>query len=161
MNVIRAKLSNPGRPDAAPVEIDFPVRDYEETYRRLAAAGMTSAIERESRVSSIESGFRALEGLWGREVNADELDYLAKRLDSFSDAEARQFEGVAAAKGYADIEDLINLTFCCQQATVISDFSNLRAIGKEHYLNTHGGSAPVSVIDSLDGAEEARELIME
>jgi hypothetical protein len=44
---------------------------------------------------------------------------------------------------------------------VISDFSDLNAVGKQHYLNTHGGSAPVSVIDALDGAEEARELILE
>ena len=159
MYVIKARLSNPARAEAQPVEIEFPIKDYEETYMRLAAAGMTNAVVRESRVASLDSSYHALNGLWGTEVNADELDYLAKRLDSFSDREARQFEGVAAAKGIADIEGLINLTFSCTQATVISDFSNLNAVGKEHYLNTHGGSAPVAVIDALDGADEARTLI--
>ena len=37
--------------------------------------------------------------------------------------------------------DLINLSFCCQQATVITDFSDLEAVGRNHYLNTHGGCA--------------------
>ena len=34
-----------------------------------------------------------------------------------------------------ELKDLINLTFCCQQATVITDFSDLAAIGRDHYMN--------------------------
>lgn len=29
-----------------------------------------------------------------------------------------------------DIKDSINLTYCCQQATVITDFSDLEAVGR-------------------------------
>lgn len=71
------------------------------------------------------------------DINVDELDYLTKRLDSFSDHELQQFQAMAAKNGYFKLKDLINLTFSCQQVTVISDFSDLEAIGRQHFLNTH------------------------
>ena len=58
-----------------------------------------------------------------------------------------------------ELKDLINLTFCCQQATVITDFSDLAAIGRDHYMNLHGGSAKTEELDALDGEETARRLI--
>ena len=58
-----------------------------------------------------------------------------------------------------ELKDLINLTFCCQQATVITDFSDLAAIGRDHYMNLHGGSASVDELNKLDGEETARQLI--
>ena len=50
----------------------------------------------------------------------DELDCLAKRLDSFDTGETAQFQSMAEKLDLHSITDLINLTFCCQQATVIS-----------------------------------------
>jgi hypothetical protein len=38
-----------------------------------------------------------------------------------------------------DIADFINLTFCCQRATVITDFSDLERIRKSHVLTLNGG----------------------
>ena len=58
-----------------------------------------------------------------------------------------------------DVKDLINLTFCCQQATVITDFSNLEAVGRDHYMNTHGGCAGIQELEALDGTETAILLI--
>ncbi len=58
-----------------------------------------------------------------------------------------------------ELKDLINLTFCCQQATVITDFSDLAAVGRDHYMNLHGGSASVDELNKLDGEETARQLI--
>ena len=60
---------------------------------------------------------------------------------------------------YCLLKDLINLTFCCQQATVITDFSDLAAIGRDHYMNLHGGSASVDELNALDGKGTARQLI--
>ena len=57
------------------------------------------------------------------------------------------------------MKDLINLTFCCQQATVITDFSNLEAVGRDHYMNTHGGCAGIQELEALDGTETAILLI--
>ena len=58
-----------------------------------------------------------------------------------------------------ELKDLINLTFCCQQATLITDFSDLAAIGRDHYMNPHGGSASVDELNKLDGEETTRQLI--
>ena len=47
--------------------------------------------------------------------------------------------------------DLINLTFCCQQATVITDFSDLEAAGREHCMNLKNCCAGVGELENLDG----------
>jgi len=92
-------------------------------------------------------------------VNVEELNYLAKRLESFDTGEAAQFQAMAHKLKLFELKDLINLTFCCQQATVITDFSDLAAIGRDHYMNLHGGSASVDELNALDGEETARRLI--
>ena len=56
--------------------------------------------------------------------------------------------------------DFINLTFCCQQATVITSFSDLEDIGKAHILTLHGGHMPVDELEQVDGRAEALELIL-
>ena len=92
-------------------------------------------------------------------VNVEELNYLAKRLDSFDSGEAAQFQAMAHKLELFELKDLINLTFCCQQATVITDFSDLAAVGRDHYMNLHGGSASVDELNALDGKGTARQLI--
>ena len=89
----------------------------------------------------------------------DELDYLAKRLDSFNESEKSQFQAMAHKLELAGIKDLINLTFYCQQATVITNFSDLEAIGRAHYMNIHGGCTVGEALAGLDGYETALLLI--
>ena len=57
------------------------------------------------------------------------------------------------------IRDFINLTFCCQQATVISDFSDLERAGKNHALTINGGMMPTSEFNRVDGQAAALDLI--
>ena len=57
--------------------------------------------------------------------------------------------------------DLINLTFSCQQVTVITDFSDLEQVGREHYMVLNGGCASKEELDNLDGYETALLLIDE
>ena len=89
----------------------------------------------------------------------EELNYLAKRLDSFDMGEAAQFQAMAHKMELSELKDLINLTFCCQHTTVITDFSDLAAVGRDHYMNLHGGCATVTELEALDGEETARQLI--
>ena len=58
-----------------------------------------------------------------------------------------------------DIRDLINLTFCCQRATVITNFSDLERIGRTHRLNLSGGAMPTEEYAKLNGRAEALRLI--
>lgn len=103
--------------------------------------------------------YPTLRCLEGSKVNIDELDYLAKRLDGFDAVEVSQFQAMADKLKLTDMKDLINLTFSCQQATVIADFSDLESVGRAHYMNTHDGCASVEELDNLDGEETAILLI--
>ncbi len=87
------------------------------------------------------------------------MDYLIKRLDSFTDQEIAQFQGAAVSYDYFNIDDLINLTFSCQEVTVITDFSDLEEIGQDHFMNLNGGTASIDELNQLDGTETALLLI--
>ena len=63
--------------------------------------------------------------------------------------------------GKLNMTGLINLTFCCQEATVITDFSDLEGIGRAHYMNLYGGGASIEELEQLDGVETALLLITE
>ncbi len=89
-----------------------------------------------------------------------EYGQVTRRLDSFDDYEAAQFQAMAVRLGTFDMADFINLTFCCQQATVITSFSDLEGIGKAHILTLHGGHMPVDELEQVDGRAEALKLIL-
>ena len=116
-------------------------------------------VKADCKVEEIDSFYTALKRVEMLTVNVEELNYLAKRLDSFETGEAAQFQAMAHKLELFELKDLINLTFCCQQATVITDFSDLAAIGRDHYMNLHGGSASVDELNTLDGKGIARQLI--
>ena len=73
--------------------------------------------------------------------------------------EISQFQAMAEKLNLTSMKDLINLTFCCQQATVITDFTNLKEVGRDHYMNIHGGCASMEELEQLDGVETAVLLI--
>ena len=80
-------------------------------------------------------------------------------LDSFDVGESSQFQVMAEKLNLTSMKALINLTFCCQQATVITDFTNLKEVGRDHYMNIHGGCASMEELEQLDGEETAILLI--
>ena len=66
---------------------------------------------------------------------------------------------MAVKLGTFDMTDLINLTFCCQQATVITDFSDLDAVGRHHIMSINGGCTP-SKLAQTDLRMKALKLIL-
>ena len=159
--VLKAVLSSAQHPEYGQITVPFPIPDekYDRMIELLEPLEIGDALRQDCRVDELDSFYTVLNRLVGSLVNFDELDYLAKRLDSFDDGEVAQFQGMACKLGVSNIKDFINLTFCCQQATVITDFSDLAAIGRDHYMNLHGGSASVDELNALDGEETARQLI--
>lgn len=137
--------------------IPFPIprEDFDHCIELLEALEIGKVSARDCHVDEINSTWPILGRLEGTNVDLDELDYLAKRLDSFDDGEAAQFQAMTEALDLTDMKDLINLTFCCQQTTVITDFSDLDAVGRDHYMNIHGGCARVQELEALDGTETA------
>ena len=159
--MIRAVLGNPNHPEYGVATIPFPIpRDqYAHCVELLEALEIGDAVKADCKVERIDSFYTVLKRTEMLTVNVEELNYLAKRLDSFDTGEAAQFQAMAHKLELFELKDLINLTFCCQQATVITDFSDLAAVGRSHYMNLHGGSASADELNALDGEETARQLI--
>ena len=159
--MIQAVLGNPHHPEYGVATIPFPIpRDqYAHCMELLEALEIGDAVKADCKVEKIDSFYTVLKRTEMLTVNVEELNYLAKRLDSFDTGEAAQFQAMAHKLELFELKDLINLTFCCQQATVITDFSDLAAVGRDHYMNLHGGSASVDELNALDGEGTARRLI--
>ena len=159
--MIRAVLSNPSHPEYGVATIPFPIpRDqYAHCMELLEALEIGDTVKADCKVEEIDSFYTVLKRTEMRTVNVEELNYLAKRLDGFDTGEAAQFQAMAHKLELFELKDLINLTFCCQQATVITDFSDLAAVGRDHYMNLHGGCAKTEELVALDGKGTARQLI--
>ena len=159
--IMHAVLGNPDHLEYGVATIPFPIPkdQYDYCMEMLEALEIGDPHKKDCKVQAIDSFYSVLKITENLRVNLDELDYLARRLESFDVGEAAQFQAMAHKLELFELKDLINLTFCCQQATVITDFSNLEAIGRDHYMNLHGGCANTQELEALDGAETARLLI--
>ena len=159
--IIHAVLGNPNHPEYGAATIPFPIPhdQYAHCMELLEALEIGDAVKADCQVQEINSFYSALKRTEMLPVNVEELNYLAKRLDSFDVGEAAQFQAMAHKLELSELKDLINLTFCCQEATIITDFSDLAAVGRDHYMNLHGGCAKTAELDALDGEETARRLI--
>lgn len=157
--MLQVVLSNKDHMEYGVVTVPFPIPEdqYDDITRMLEALHIGSELSPDCMV---ESDWPVLRLLTGQEINLDELDYLAKRLDGISPYEKTQFQAAAERYGLSQVTDLINLTFCCDQATVIVDFSDLEQVGRIHYLTLNGG-ATREEMESLDGYETALLLINE
>jgi len=124
--IIHTVIGNRTHPEYGVASIPFPIptEEYPCIIEMLEALEVGDVLKSDCHIAELESPLPVLKCLEDTDVNVDELDYLAKRLDSFSDHEFRQFQAMAAKNGYYKLKDLINLTFSCQQVTVISDFSD-------------------------------------
>lgn len=113
--VLKAALRNEHCPEYGVVTIPFPIprEGYDSTIQMLKGLDIGDVIRQDCTVEEIQGGWPVLQRLEGTQVNLDELDYLAKRLDSFDTGEAAQFQGMACKLNLTDMKDLINLTFSC------------------------------------------------
>ncbi|WP_300756167.1 hypothetical protein [uncultured Oscillibacter sp.] len=159
--VIKAVLSHPQHPEHGQITIPFPIPDsqYDSIIEKLQAMDLGFSINRDCMVNEVDSYYGVLDALKDTLVNIDQLDYLAKRLDSFCTGEDTRFQAMADKLNLTHIEDFINLTFCCQQTTVITDFSDLEKIGKDHVMTLNGGGMPMEQYEAIDGRTEALRLI--
>ena len=159
--IIHAVLGNPNHPEygVATIPCPIPHDQYAHCMELLEALEIGDALKADCQLEEIDSFYSVLKRTEELTVNVEELNYLAKRLDSFDIGEAAQFQAMVHKLELSELRDLINLTFCCQETTVITDFSDLAAVGRDHYMNLHGGCATVAELEALNGEETARRLI--
>ena len=93
-----------------------------------------------------------------RFVNLDELNYLAKRFDSFCESEEKRYFEAMKHESFTELPDLINLTFNLSRYTLIRDVSDMGRIGREYLMN-RDGCIPAHDDDNPEYAEIGRNLM--
>lgn len=140
------------------IDIRFPISESE----LFAKLGEIHAIEGKD---APESAF-VTEVYWPEEfsmlkdrfANLDELNYLARRMESFDYHEYDQFLiGITKLENPTE-KDLINLTFNLDHFTLCKDVSNYGKIGREYVMNTEG-AVPTHDEDDPKYAAIGKELI--
>ena len=86
--VLKAVLSNPLHPEYGQVTVPFPIPSdqYDQTIETLQTMDLGFSRNRDCRVVDLDSSYPVLRTLTDTMVNVDQLDYLAKRLDSFAES---------------------------------------------------------------------------
>gem|GEM_PF-149289 len=136
MKKITAKLQSIHNPELGWVSISFPAGE-EELNGQLAKIGVPISTERNCKLSLPKDEITPFAPLDGQTVNADELNYLAMRLDSFDGYEIIQFQAGAFCDRITDMAGLINLTFNQNNYTVADKFADIADIGKRYYFDEH------------------------
>ena len=93
-----------------------------------------------------------------RFVNPDELNYLAKRFNSFCESEEKRYFEAMKYESFTELPDLINLTFNLSRYTLIRDVSDMGRIGRGYLMN-RDGCIPAHDDDNPEYAEIGRNLI--
>ena len=159
--MFEATLKNRSSAHFAPFTITFPIPEdqYEQAILALEKSQIGDARVQDCLVVDVcAPNCPALLRMTNTMANVDELDWLGKQLESFDRYELLQFNAAAERFGLSAADELIDLSFCVREVTVISDFSDLELVGKRHYLTVHGTCDPKE-LENLDGKETALALI--
>ena len=159
--MFEATLKNRISAHFAPVTITFPIPEdqYEQAILALEKSQIGDARVQDCLVVDVcAPNCPALVRMTGTMANVDELDWLGKQLESFDRYELLQFNAAVERFGLSAADELIDLSFCAREVTVVSDFNDLELVGKRHYLIVHGACDPKELED-LDGKEMALTLI--
>ena len=159
--MFEAKLKSRSQPKLGALAVTFPIPEerYENVILALQNLQIGDVRKQDCCIESIRApDCPALLRMTNTMANVDELDWLGKQLESFDRYELLQFNAAVERFGLSAADELIDLSFCAREVTVISDFNDLELVGKRHYLTVHGACDPKELED-LDGKETALALI--
>ena len=153
--MFEATLKNRISAHFAPVTITFPIPEdqYEQAILALEKSQIGDVRVQDCLIDNVHApNCPALNRMIGTMANVDELDWLGKQLESFDRYELLQFNAAVERFGLSAADELIDLSFCAREVTVILDFTDLEKAGKRHYLTVHGACDPKE-LENLDGKE--------
>ena len=159
--MFEAKLKSRSQPKLGALAVTFPIPEerYENVILALQNLQIGDVRKQDCRIESIRApDCPALLRMTNTMANVDELDWLGKQLESFDRYELLQFNAAVERFGLSAADELIDLSFCARDVTVVSDFNDLELVGKRHYLTVHGACDPKEP-ENLDGTETALALI--
>lgn len=99
-----------------------------------------------------------LSALNARNVNLDELNFLARRLDSFTEEEIEQFFAATEHENAQSLKNMINLTYNLDKFTLIKNVGDMTKVGRDYTLNTEG-CVPADSRYDAKYAEIGRKLL--
>ena len=159
--MFEATLRNRSQPKLGALAVTFPIPEerYENVILALQNLQIGDAGKQDCCIESIRApDCPALLRMTNTMANVDELDWLGKQLESFDRYELLQFNAAVERFGLSAADELIDLSFCARDVTVVSDFNDLELVGKRHYLTVHG-ACDSEELENLDGKETALALI--
>ena len=159
--MFEATLKNRSQPKLGALAVTFPIPEerYENVILALQNLQIGGVRKQDCCIDSIRApDCPALLRMTNTMANVDELDWLGKQLESFDRYELLQFNAAVERFGLSAADELIDLSFCAREVTVVSDFNDLELVGKRHYLTVHGACDPKEP-ENLDGTETALALI--
>ena len=158
---MQVTLCNKGHPEYGFATIPLPIPDeeYSHCIALLEQIEIGDVTAHDCYVDQIHDAPPALDMLEGSMINVDELDFLARSIDRYTDEELAKFQCMTSTREHWDMQTLINLSFSCEQVSVITDFARLEEAGRSHYMTVHGGGVPVEEYHQLNGIGIARGLI--
>ena len=159
--MFEAKLKSHSQPELGALAVTFPIPEerYETMIFALQDRQIGDVRKQDCCIESIRApDCPALLRMTNTMANVDELDWLGKQLESFDRYELLQFNAAVERFGLSAADELIDLSFCARDVTVVSDFNDLELVGKRHYLTVHGACDPKE-LENLDGKETALALI--
>ena len=152
--MIKIRIRNAGHE----IDVRFPISESE----LFAKLGEIHAVEGRDAAQSAyvtevywPEEFSAMKNWY---VNLDELNYLARRMESFDTLEYDQFLIGITKLDSKEVKNLINLTFNLNRFTLCQDVSSYGKIGRAYVLNTEG-SIPAYDEDDPKYAAIGKELI--
>ena len=160
-NVFEATLRNRSQPKLGALAVTFPIPEerYETMILALQNLQIGDVRKQDCCIESIRApDCPALLRMTNTMANVDELDWLGEQLESFDRYELLQFNAAVERFGLSAADELIDLSFCAREVTVVSDFNDLELVGKRHYLTVHG-ACDSEELENLDGKETALALI--
>ena len=159
--MFEAKLKSRSQPKLGALAVTFPIPEerYENVILALQNLQIGDVRKQDCCIESIRApDCPALLRMTNAMANVDELDWLGKQLESFDRYELLQFNAAVERFGLSAADELIDLSFCAREVTVVSDFNDLELVGKRHYLTVHG-ACDSEELENLDGKETALALI--
>ena len=159
--MFEAKLKSRSQPKLGALAVTFPIPEerYENVILALQNLQIGDVRKQDCCIESIRvPDCPALLRMTNTMANVDELDWLGKQLESFDRYELLQFNAAVERFGLSAADELIDLSFCAREVTVVSDFTDLEQTGKRHYLTVHG-ACDSEELENLDGKETALALI--
>ena len=143
---------------ARSIDLSFPISERElET--KLSIIDADTFIQPILEVEKVIEP-KCMHRLEGQRINLDEINYLAKRIDSFTFREENKYYAIVEQEMMSNPKDMINLTFDTDyKYTLIQDISNMTAVGKAHVLSQQGGIVVENQMSDEEYAEIGRKTI--